>query len=252
MASGGARRLSETTPLEGEYSPIADAMMTVRHGFIQKVFGIVGSQLLLTTFVAATVYRHMKEVPPNLTMFLLFASMVVTIAIMCVFMCSPDTMRTPPKNYLLLGAFTVAESLLVGFICTAYTQESVLIALAITTIVVLALTLFACQTSYDFTGMGPYLFCGMMVLCGFSFILWIASMTGLAASSPAFQGVQLAYAAAGALLFSCYIVYDTQLIIGGKHSHEFSVDDYIMAAISLYIDIIQLFLHLLRLFGQRR
>ena len=66
------------------------------------------------------------------------------------------------------------------------------------------------------------------------------------------QTLQLVYAWAGALLFSFFIVYDTQLIVGGKHSHEFSIDDYAFAAISLYLDIVQLFLYLLRIFGQRR
>jgi len=40
------------------------------------------------------------------------------------------------------------------------------------------------------------------------------------------------------------------MIIGGKHKHKFSVDDYAMAAITLYLDIIQLFLKLLQILGQ--
>ncbi|CAK0798661.1 unnamed protein product [Prorocentrum cordatum] len=52
--------------------------------------------------------------------------------------------------------------------------------------------------------------------------------------------------------FSAYIVFDTQMIVGGTHKYQFSVDDYAMAAIMLYIDIIQLFVHLLRIFGNRR
>jgi hypothetical protein len=48
-----------------------------------------------------------------------------------------------------------------------------------------------------------------------------------------------------------YLVYDTQLIVGGNHrKHQFSIDDYAMAAICLYIDIIQLFL--MFLCGRRR
>merc|ERR1712107_934309 len=132
----------------------------------------------------------------------------------------------------------IAESVMVGFICIQYTQRSVLIALAITAIVVLSLTLFACQTSYDFTGMGPYLFCACMVMIAFGFVMMIASLAGVSDSSM--HGIRLVYAACGALLFSMYIVYDTQLIVGGKHGRKFSIDDYAMAAISLYIDIVQL------------
>lgn len=38
-------------------------------------------------------------------------------------------------------------------------------------------------------------------------------------------------------LYSMYLIYDTQLIIGGK-SHELQIDDYILGALFLYIDII--------------
>lgn len=77
-------------------------------------------------------------------------------------------------------------------------------------------------------------------------------MFGLA-GSPAFHGMRLLYAFFGALLFSGFIVLDTQMIVGGKHSkYSFSLDDYCMAAINLYLDIIQLFLFLLELFGDRK
>jgi len=222
----------------------------VRHGFIQKVYGILGFQLVLTTLLGGLVMRWAAP-NPGAVLGLMFVSLAVSVGMMCVFMCKPDLMRRSPTNYILLTIFTMAESVVVGFISAGYTQESVLIALGLTALIVVSLTIFACQTKYDFTGMGPYLFCAMICLCGFSFILMIAGMCGL--SGPAFQTMRMIYAAGGALLFSAYIVYDTQLIVGGKHSgHQFSIDDYCMAAINLYIDIVQLFLMLLQLFGERR
>merc|ERR1719174_2743987 len=156
--------------------------------------------------------RYGMQMGNDTRMALLFASFAISIGMMCVFMCCPDTMRKVPLNYVLLTLFTLAESVLVGFICIEYTQESVVIALSITALVVLCLTIFACQTKYDFTGMGPYLFCGLMVLMGFSFCIMLVGM--FHPSGAAFQTARLIYAALGALLFSVYIVYDTQLIIG--------------------------------------
>ena len=57
------------------------------------------------------------------------------------------------------------------------------------------------------------------------------------------------YAAGGALVFSLFILYDTQMILGGNHEHVFCIDDYALAAICLYFDFVQLFLSLLRLLG---
>ncbi len=45
----------------------------------------------------------------------------------------------------------------------------------------------------------------------------------------------------GALLFSGYVVYDTYVI-----TKRLSPDEYIMGAISLYLDFINLFLYILR------
>ena len=46
------------------------------------------------------------------------------------------------------------------------------------------------------------------------------------------------------------MIYDTQLIAGGK-KHQLSMDDYIVGPLLLYIDIMMLFLELIKLFGDR-
>merc|ERR1712100_554577 len=108
----------------------------------------------------------------------------------------------------------------------------------VTALVVIALTLFACQTKYDITGFAPYMLVGLIVMMSFGFLMMLASWTGLA-SSAGFQTMRLVYAGFGALLFSGFIVMDTQMIVGGTHKeHQFEMDDYAMAAIVLYIDII--------------
>jgi FtsH-binding integral membrane protein len=48
-----------------------------------------------------------------------------------------------------------------------------------------------------------------------------------------------------------YIIYDTQLIVGEK-SEKFSIDDYIFASVCLYVDIIRMFLYILRIFAAAR
>ena len=62
------------------------------------------------------------------------------------------------------------------------------------------------------------------------------------------------YLLAGVLIFSLYIVYDTQTIVGGEHKNlQFDMDDYVLAALVIYLDIINLFILLLQLLqGGRR
>jgi len=55
------------------------------------------------------------------------------------------------------------------------------------------------------------------------------------------------------VIFSFYIVYDVQLIIGGKHhTYRFGIDEHIFAALNIYLDVINLFIRILQIFGRER
>jgi FtsH-binding integral membrane protein len=54
-----------------------------------------------------------------------------------------------------------------------------------------------------------------------------------------------------ALVYSLYIIVDTQLILGGKNK-ELSLDDYVLGSVILYTDIISLFLKLLQILGKKK
>jgi len=228
--------------------------VSVRHGFIRKVYAIVGTQLLLTAGIAFAIMKvgeKTLQANQSLTLVLLLASAALSIGTMCIFCCAPHLMRQYPTNYIILFLFTIGESIIVGLISVQFTTASVVLAFGITCGMVLALTLFACQTRIDFTGCGPYLFVAALCLMLFGLFVWLGSffLTG-----ATFQTLNLLYACGGALLMSCYIVFDTQLIVGGKHqrANQFQIDDYAFAAIMLYLDIVQLFLYILQIFGNRR
>ena len=59
-------------------------------------------------------------------------------------------------------------------------------------------------------------------------------------------GYYVFYCAFGILVYSLYIIYDTQLILG-QFGYKYNVDDYCLAALNLYIDIIYLFIRILSL-----
>lgn len=249
--------LAERRPIAAhapeELAAITD--VAIRNGFVRKVFSILGFQLLLTTAIAAGVVNYgdaLIKKNPSLVVFLLTLSAAVTVGMSCIMFCCSDMMRKSPTNYIILVVFTVAEAFLVGFIAVQYTAQSVLVTFAITAGIVLMLTLFACQTKYDFTGFLPYFFMASLCLLGLGFALSLASWLG-ASQNGAFRTMYLVYAAFGALLFSGYIILDTQMIIGGKHAKfRFCIDDYCFAAIHIYLDIVNLFIFLLQLFGERR
>lgn len=54
-----------------------------------------------------------------------------------------------------------------------------------------------------------------------------------------------------AVVYSVYLLIDTQFVLGGRH-HQLSLDDYILGATIIYVDIISLFLKLLRILGKKK
>eukprot|EP00997_Jenningsia_sp_PLL12_P005887 NODE_2429_length_926_cov_117.493729_g1999_i0.p1 GENE.NODE_2429_length_926_cov_117.493729_g1999_i0~~NODE_2429_length_926_cov_117.493729_g1999_i0.p1 ORF type:complete len:170 (+),score=31.02 NODE_2429_length_926_cov_117.493729_g1999_i0:388-897(+) len=145
--------------------------------------------------------------------------------------------RTVPVNYGLLAGFTLAEAYLVSFICARYDPMTVMAAMGITASLVVALTIYAAITKTDFTGMGIYLFAALFVFALFGLF-------------SIFFGVymRIIYCFFGVLLFSVYLIFDTQMILGNKRV-AYSREDYVLAAVNLYLDIINLFVYILQILG---
>ena len=57
--------------------------------------------------------------------------------------------------------------------------------------------------------------------------------------------VYLVISVIGAVIFSLYLLYDLQMLMGGK-TQELSPDEYIFASMTIYLDVIQIFLNILQ------
>eukprot|EP00933_Yihiella_yeosuensis_P005970 TRINITY_DN110590_c0_g1_i1.p1 TRINITY_DN110590_c0_g1~~TRINITY_DN110590_c0_g1_i1.p1 ORF type:complete len:295 (+),score=23.56 TRINITY_DN110590_c0_g1_i1:96-887(+) len=221
----------------------------IRRGFIRKVYGILSVQILVTLAIAApmNLYLDRNWMVNNMALYNVAKLMplVVLLGTLC---CCKEKMREFPWNYLILAAITVSLAFTTGFFSIMYTTSSFLLALGVTAFVFLGLSAYATFTKTDFTGMGPYLCAVLLSFVGVQAVLGLMQMFG--AVMPSW--VHTAIACGGVVLFSCYIVYDTQMIVGGAHKQaSFTVDDYAMAALTLYLDIINLFLYILQLVGNR-
>jgi len=145
--------------------------------------------------------------------------------------------KSYPTNLMFLAGFTAMEAYTISVIVSFTESKIVLQAVIFTLGIFIALSLFACQSKYDFTSWMPYLFGALWVVILFGF---------MAAFFPYNDKVELIYGIVTALIFSGYILVDTQLIM--RHYH---VEEEIAAAISLYLDIINLFLAILRILNSQ-
>lgn len=216
---------------------------TVRQGFIRKVYSILFVQLLVSI---AIVCLFVLSPPVNSyvrrNQWMFWSAWILTIVFMIAIACCENARRSYPLNFILLGLFTLCESYLIGVVSAHYKVNEVLMAMGIVAVVSLAITLFAFQTKYDFTMMGGCLFVAVIVLLCFG-ILTIFFHSKI---------LRLIYACIGALIFGLYLVMDTQLMMGGNKRYSISPEDYVFAALNLYIDIVTLFLYILEIIGLAR
>ncbi|KZW00279.1 glutamate binding protein [Exidia glandulosa HHB12029] len=209
---------------------VAESAMEIRLAFVRKVYSILFVQILGTVLVTGVVSRNSSIInwvqSNSWIVFLTLIGSLVNLGVLY------WKRHDHPANLFLLASFTAIEAFTVGIIVAFYETTIVLQALLITLGVFGGLTLYTLQSKRDFSGMGPYLFGGL-------FALLTTGLVGM--FLPFGQTFELVYAIGGCLIFSGYVVYDTHLITA-----RLSPDEYIFAAISLYLDFINLFINILR------
>ncbi|XP_034558445.1 protein lifeguard 1 [Notolabrus celidotus] len=220
-----------TEPVEP--SPFEDK--TVRRAFVRKVFSIV-TIMLLVTFSVVCVFTFssvVKEaVKHNLWAYLssFFIFLIVAIPLSC---CQSFS-RRHPWNIVGLVLVTLSMSYMVGTVASFHDTAAVVITIGVTLAICFAIIAFSAQTRYDFTACT-----GVLMILALDLVLF-----GIICSFYYSHVAQIAYGCLGALLFALFLMIDVQLLTGTM-SNRVDPEDYVTAALIIYLDIIIIFLYLL-------
>ncbi|MBP2845024.1 Bax inhibitor-1/YccA family protein [Dickeya oryzae] len=215
--------------------------------YMAQVYGWMTCGLLLTAFVS----WYAANTPAVLQ--LVFSSKITFYGLVIaqlglVFVLSGMVHRlsggVATTLFMLYSALT---GLTLSSIFIVYSGESIASTFVITAGMFGAMSLYGYVTRRDLTGLGSMLFMALIgILLATLVNFWLKS-----------EGLQLAITYIGVLVFVGLTAYDTQKL--KNIGEELSVDDKdnfrkysIMGALTLYLDFINLFLMLLRLFGSRR
>ena len=140
-------------------------------------------------------------------------------------------------NLALLYAFTFVSGMTIGPLIAVYFGAGlgyiVVEAVAITGVMTASLAAYALTTKRDLSGMGPYLFMGVLGLV-------VASIIGMFVGGGLFSAL---IGWAGAVIFSLLLVYDVQR----ARSAEDTMGNAVVITLGIYLDIINLFLSILRI-----
>ncbi|XP_058499924.1 protein lifeguard 2-like [Solea solea] len=217
----------------------------IRRVFIRKVYTILMIQLLVTLAIVTlfTFCDPVKDyIQTNPGWY--WASYAVFFVTYLTLSCCSQPRRQFPWNLIMLAIFTLALSYITGTLSSFYNTKSVVMCLGITAAVCLLVTLFSFQTKLDVTSYQGvlFVFCMVMLLSGFALALVLP-----------FQYVpwlHAIYAVLGAILFTMFLAFDIQLLMGNKR-YAMSPEEYVFATLNIYLDVIYIFSFFLQIFGTK-
>ena len=217
-----------------------------RLNFIKKVYSIFTVQMISTVAITSIIMNN-----PAINQLLLLNFQVVSIITFAVSMVAamalisiPNCRYTSPMNFILLGLFTLAQAVVVGTFSSIFDPRTVCLGAMHTLSALLAITLYAFQPNpkYDLTAAGNILLASLTALTVgtvFNFFLRMPLVENLLSGMLA-------------VVFAGYIAFDTQMIVGGKSKRQYATNDYILAAMNLYQDVISFFIQVLKILGKRK
>jgi FtsH-binding integral membrane protein len=230
---------------------------------LARVYAILSAQLLVT---AASVgifarYPHLaiamiSSRPGNnigVTAIPMLSLAVSTVCWITICM-SPSARRSSPMKWQLLSLFTLGEAIAVGFISSFYMPSSVLSAVLATATTVASISLYTARnrdSKHDLSTWGASLSSAGLLFCVYGLLTLFQTIGWLPQGFLPYH--ETAYSFLGATLFSGYLAYHTRLIVSGKHTkYQMNEKDYVFGAMSLYNDIISMFIYILRMVGEDR
>lgn len=205
---------------------------------VSKVLRNTYSLLAITMLVSAVA----AGISIKLEVGYIMALVMNVAAIGILFFVLPRTAKSSAGIWVVL-AFTALLGAGLGPMLSHYLSfpngpTIVMQALGATAFVFFALSGYVLTTGKDFSFMGGFLFIGLMVALVAGLAMMVAGMLGFHVS-----GFHIAFSAMIVLLMSGFILYDTSRIIHGGETN------YLLATVSLYLDILNLFTSLLHLIG---
>jgi len=212
--------------------------------FLRSVYGwmCVGLGITaVTAFVIAASPDVVFAIARNRLLF--WGLMIAQLGLVFTLSARVDRM-SPGVASVLFIAYSALTGVTMSFVLLAFTATSVATTFVVTAGMFGALALYGTATSRSLAGLGPLLFMGLIGIV-------LASVVGIFWHSDALQFV---ISFIGVIVFTGLTAYDAQrlkamaLAMPSGHTTSYAI----VGALALYLDFINLFLFLLRLFGNRR
>ena len=214
--------------------------------FITKVYGWMSLALLITAFTSLVVVSSPQLLTTIVGNKLVFYGLIIGELVLVGSLAGWVTRMSASTATAVFLAYSVLNGLTLSVIFLLFTSASIATTFFITAGTFGAMSVYGYTTQQDLTTVGNLCFMGLIGVILASVANWFFNNSS----------VYWITTYVGILVFVGFTAYDTQKIkrmnvIGNEGSEE-DRKEAIMGALTLYLDFINLFLLLLRLFGRRR
>lgn len=236
------KRMAAYEPAQIQSQAVASPVVTA---FIAKVYGWMTFGLLLTAGVAALFASTGRAEALAQSPGWLFGLIIAELAVVFGLSFGIRKISAP----MAIGAFALYSGLngaVLSLIFLTYTTASIAGTFLVAAVMFGVMAVVGAVTKRDLTKLGPLL---LMALIGVIVALLVNSFFLKSA------GLDLAISIVGVLVFTGLTAYDAQKIKRMAQSGpqgEMATKGAIIGALALYLDLINIFLFLLRIFGDRR
>lgn len=217
-----------------------DSINTQAQGAVRDTNKMIRNtyMLLAMTMVFSTVTAVISmAINPPFIVYL--GSIIVSFILLFVINKKQNTAAALPLTFLFTGLMGFGLGpILNSYLALPNGGQIVATALGMTAVTFFGLTGYVMSSRRDFSFMGGFLAAGSIVLIVAMLAMFILPLFGVDVS-----GMQLAFSAAVVFLMAGFLLYDTSNIINGNYTN------YIMATVGLYLNVYNLFVHLLSLVG---
>jgi hypothetical protein len=218
----------------------------IQRSFILRVYAWMTLGLFVTAVAALWTIYTPGLLHTIVTTPLLFFGLVIGELVLVMVLTAAVSRMTPAIAGLTFLGYAVLVGVTFSVLTLIYTSTSIALTFGITASTFGIMTLFGYTTHRDLTKLGNLL---IMALIG----LIIAMLANLLFKNPAIYWVTTFV---GILIFIGLVAYDTQKLkkmsLSVSQEGGIAAKASILGALSLYLDFINLFLLLLRIFGRRR
>ena len=231
----------------GSYTPAFAGIDTVEavNALFRKVYQYMTLGLILT---AVTAWFTVSS-PAMIRTFFGSQAPIIIVAVaeigLVIYLSATIQKHSASTSLMLFGLYSVLNGITCSVVLLVYTQESVYTAFLSTAGMFGVMSLYALYTKSDITSWGSFLRMGLWGLI-------IAMVINLFVGSTMAETV---ISVMGIIIFMGLTAYDTAKIKSlayGMSDEETTGKIAVIGALSLYLDFINLFLYLIRLFGKRR